>query len=253
MISSVANPTVRRVRRLRKSSWRERTGRFLVEGHRAVEGALDAGAALDEIFLTPRGETARAAILERARAAGIKTTIVAPAIMEHWTGLPGAPDALAVAPLREARDLRGVTPPAIVLSAVHDPATAGGIMATAVGVGMRTIFAAPRTADVFEQKAVRAGQGAHFFASVFRGVRLEESVASLRAAGGHVVVAAEKGAPPWELELPPALVLVVDGDETCGLSAERVALPSERLVPSLSTRVGVVLYEWVRQSGAASR
>lgn len=252
MISSVANPTVRRVRRLRKSLWRERQGRFIVEGHRAVEAALAAGAGIEELFVTPKGELARPGVIERAHAAGLKTTTVSPGVMAHWTSVATAPDVAAVVTFGARRTLPEHALNAVVLSGVHDPATAGTILATAAACGFRAAVIGPNSVDPYEAKVVRAAQGAHFALAIVQGLPVATALESLRGAGARIVIAAEKGSAPWDADLRGPVALVIDGDGTVDAEGERVALPSEGPAPSLATRAAVVLYEWVRHNEAAS-
>jgi TrmH family RNA methyltransferase len=252
VISSVANPTVRRVRRLRKSLWRERQGRFIVEGHRAVDAAVAAGAQVEDLFVTPKGERARTAVIERAHAAGLKTVTVAPAVMQHWTAVATAPDVLAVVKFAARTSLPDRPLNAVVLCGVHDPATAGAILATAAACGFRTAVIGPNSVDPYEAKVVRAAAGAHFALAIVRGLPLAAALDALRAAGARVVVASEKGVAPWDADLAGPVALVVDGDGTAEADGERVALPTDGPVPSLATRAAVVLYEWMRHNEAAS-
>lgn len=152
MITSVGNPVVRRVRRLRKRMWRERTGRILVEGHRAVRSALFGGR-VEVLLYTGTGERLRAEVVEEARAAGARTHEVAPSVMSYLTSATTAPDVLAVA-LMPSRSLAstGSAPRGIMLTKVHDPATLGSMMATAVAVDAPTIVIGPECADVFGPK-----------------------------------------------------------------------------------------------------
>lgn len=250
MISSVANPTIRRVRRLRKRPWRERTGRFLVEGHRAVAVALTSGARLEAIFHTPRAARLRGSLLGDARDAGVALHEVSEGVMAHLTSVATAPDTLGVAAMREG-SLATVPSGAsgVLLAGVRDPATAGGIMATAAAAGCAVAIAARGTADIYRQSTVRAAAGAHFRLAVVRAADPDRAAKEMRARGARVVSLAADGPAPWDVDLSGPLLLVVPGEDGGDVDAPdaRVALPAVDAPPGLGARAAAVLYEWVRQ------
>lgn len=167
--------------------------------------------------------------------------------MSYLASATTAPSVIAVAPMPQ-RMLGSIQASSGVIAAgVHDPATLGSILATSVAAGAHGLVIGPRCADVFAPKCLRSGQGAQFLAPPAR-ADLDVAVAWARARGSKVVALTEDGAAPWDVSLGgPVMVLVApEGAD----ADERVAVPSGSLLPSLSARVAVVLYEWVRQGGA---
>jgi TrmH family RNA methyltransferase len=250
VITSVGNPVIRRVRRLRKRMWRERTSRVLVEGHRAVRSALSGGS-VETVLYTPVAARLRADVIALAEGHGARAHEISPAVMSYLTSATTAPDVLAVAAMPLARAMRG---PGLILSEVRDPATVGSVMASAAAVGFSSIVVAPGCADVFSGKCLRAAQGAHFRTAVVKVASLFDAVEMARAGGMQVVGLAEKGASPWETALAGPMMLVVTGatEVDPSLCDEVVAVPAGEIAPSLSARAAVVLYEWVRQGGATA-
>lgn len=251
MISSVSNGAVKRIQRLRKREWRERTGRFLVEGHRSVRPALGSGR-IEEVLHTPAARRLRPDVLERAEADGARLREVSPEVMAHLTSLATAPDVLGIARIHEPplatlpAPLRGT-----MLEGVRDPATAGSIMAATVATGGVVALFAPSTVDAFSPKVVRAAAGAHFALAVVRGIEPDAAAAAARASGARVVALRTTGPAPWEADLAGPLLLVVGSDEEPAAGADaKVAVPSAGGAPTLAQRAAVVLYEWVRQRGS---
>lgn len=252
MISSVGNPSIRRVRRLRKRTWRERRSLVLVEGHRSVAAALDAGVAVEQVFYTARAARLRAPLLATAKAAGARINEVSPEVMVHLTSVTTQPDVLGVAPLRDARLEAVAGGSAVLLRRVRDPATAGAIMATAAAVGMDAAVLTAGSVDAFLPKTVRAAQGAHFRLRVVRDVDAETAFALLGGAGPRLVALAGEGKAPWEADLRGPAVVVIDGEDEPGEvpgAAVSLAVPARGQGPSLTARAAVVLYEWLRQQG----
>ena len=252
MITSAGNPVVARVRRLRKPEWRERTSRLLVEGHRAVDGAVRAGVSIDDVFYTSIGTRARTDLLERARGCGARLHEVSPSVMSYLTSAATAPGVLAVAEMR-SMPLSGLGPEraaGVLLRDVRDPATVGSILATTVASGGRCAMIAAGTADVFRPSTVRAGQGAHFHLAIVRGIDLETGVECARAQGSRVIELVERGPSPWDVDLSGPILLSIGGLTGSVLADAQVAVPSGPVTPSLSAQAAAVLYEWVRQREA---
>lgn len=244
MISSTKNTTVRAARRLRKPLHREGERFFIAEGPAVLEAALHAGAPVRTVFHVPAAASRREALLKEATRSGARVHAVSREVMAYVSGARAAPEVLAVLGLRDAPPERIGAGPGVLLAGVRDPRTAGAILATASAVGMRLAIAAAGTADVYEERAVRAGRGAHFaIESLVRGIAAPDAAARVRAAGGRVVALDVEGPAPWEAGLAAPFVLAC-GDEAAALSEERVAVPGE--VP-LAGRVAVVLFEALRQ------
>lgn len=252
MISSLSNPAVRRVRRLRKSLWRERERRFVVEGHRDVRAALDAGGTLYEVFCTSAGMDRRPALLEQARTVGAPVVHVAPAVMRSLSVQATAPDVLAVAAMTDLGTVPRPALPMVVLRGVYDPADAGSVLAAAAATGIRSVVAAEATADVFSPSAVRTARGAHFSLAITRGRSTAECREVARGEGGSIMILSPAGPPVWTVPLAKAVCLVVGREDADPiLQAETdvvVSIPSRAGSTSLGAQAAIVLYEWVRQA-----
>lgn len=254
MISSTTNPAVKRARRLQKRGWRERTGRYLVEGHRALAPAVAAGT-VEELFHATRASSLRAGLLEMARRNGIVLREVSDGVMASLTSVATAPDVLGVVPMAPTalRSLPGGAS-GLVLSSQHDPAGVGSLMCTAAAIGLDAVIAAEATVDLFEPKVARAAAGAHSLLRVIPEATTPEAVEALRAGGARVVALTEKGSPPWEHDLSGPIALIVDGadgPEGIGGVDARVGVPGGAVGAPIVVRAAVVLYEWVRQRGVA--
>lgn len=251
MISSVGNPAVRRVRRLRKRAWRERRSQVLIEGHRSVGAALDAGIRLEQLFYTSSAARLRGELLARARAGTARINEVSDPVMEHLTAVATAPDILAVAPMRETRLDAVAGGTVLVLRRVHDPATAGAILACAAATGIDAAVVTRGSVDVFAPKCLRSAQGAHFRLRLVRDVDPDDALGMLGATASRMFALADEGVPPWDAALDArSVVLVEDEPSPLPEAVVPIALPASGAAPSLTARAAVVLYEWLRQRGA---
>ncbi len=246
MITSVDNPRVKDVLRLRRSRERRRDGLLIAEGVREVERALAAG-------LTPRA------------------VYVAPELLSGWAR-PGAEEVSArvlakMAYRAEPEGLLGVfeaprhEPPSeatLVLVAVdvEKPGNLGAMARTADAAGADALFVAGANFDPWSPNAIRASTGAVFTLPIVEATRAD--VAALP----HNKIAAVLDAPRphtgVDYTAPTAFLI---GAEDTGLDAGWRALADvEVVIPmsgatadslNASTAAAVLLFEAVRQRSAA--
>src|SRR3954470_17214428 len=207
IIDSTTNPTVKSLRALEQTRQSKARRQFLVEGVRAVEDALNAGAwpeqclynrdllrrtergtALLNALTAHRGDRSRTVPLEASERA-----LEAAATTQHPQGVVAAfryPEWDEPAPPRER------TPLALVCDSIQDPGNLGTIFRTAEAAGVDAVFLSPQCVDMFNPKVVRAAMGAHFRLPIYdepdwKGI--SQSLSKLGIGGEHVY-ATEAGA-----------------------------------------------------------
>lgn len=242
-------------RDLRRRKARERQGRFVAEGVRAVEALLASGLPVEGILAgpalagSPRGEALRAHAAERR----IPLLDVSDAEFESAADTESPQGVLAVAAVPE-RTLDALELPdaarLVVLDGVQDPGNVGTIVRTAAALGADAVLALPGTVDLWNAKVVRSAMGALFVRpavsctwEALDAFRRRHDVALWGAdANGDPVAAV--GAPPRRLALAV-------GNEGNGLSAALrdradriVSLPIAPDVESLNVAVatGILLH-----------
>lgn len=255
MISSTNNAAVRKVVRLRKRRERLRRGLMLVEGHQAVNAALDAGLPLVEVFHTPGAARRRGSLLGRLNSSTARILECSDRVIAFIAGTDHPPDVVAVAPMREATVADAAAGGfCVVLSEIRDPAVAGGIMAAAAGAGASSVIALKGTADISSPVAVRAGGGAHFV--VPSASNADPGLVGSLLEGRRVValVAQPEATDVADAALKPPLAIVVCGAGVPSPfdAAERVAAGGTTggVGPGVGARAAIALEE-VRR-GAAS-
>ena len=250
MISNPNNPQIRAVRKLRKRRERERRRAMLVEGHRGVGVAMRTGTPVLELVHTTDAATKRPDMLREVRDSGAKMLEVSPAVMASLTAVGSSPDLLAIVPLRESslEEATGAFGLGAVLAGVHDPATAGSILASCAAAGGAVVIATTGTTDLFSPKVVRSAAGAHFLLRVVSGVDPAACAESLQAAGVRLVTVAAEGedlsSSRWTE--PVAVVLGEDGglpDAAADPARVRIADPGTGIRPPLAAEAAVVLFE----------
>ncbi len=166
-ITSLQNPRVKQLVRLRERRDRDEAGLFLIEGYREIRRALEKGVQPKEFYFSPDwflGEN-EPALLEQARAAGAqlfelsKDAFAKVAYRERPDGL------LVVAPqwkhslddlsLRERPFL-------LVCESIEKPGNLGTILRSADAAGCDAVIVCDPVTDLFNPNVVRASTGVLF-------------------------------------------------------------------------------------------
>jgi TrmH family RNA methyltransferase len=245
VITSIENPRVKEVVRLRHSAGRRRrAGRFVVEGRREVERAEAAGLAVRDVYLAP-------ALI--ADWGGDGATEVSARVLAHMSYRAEPEGVLAVVdiPTRTAP-----ANPTLVLVAVgiEKPGNLGAMARTADAAGADALLVGDGRVDPWHPNAIRASTGAVFALPIVETTRDELQALPLQR------VAATLGAPTphtaADLTKPTAIVI---GAEDAGLDeAWRALADLEVEIPmhgtttdslNASAAAAVLLFEAVRQRG----
>ena len=233
----------------------------VVEGPRAVDGALASGAALEAVFARPE-------LVDRY--APETTPDVHPDAARLGPGYPERIGAIhpvpadELDPLADAMNPQGVLAVArfadaplsdavgaervVVLEAVRDPGNAGAVVRSAVAAGFGAVIATEGTTDLWSPKALRGAAGLTFGPMVSRGHASVEVLEALGASGHLRVRAAPDGDVALD-DLPRSgrMSLVV-GNEAHGPSDDAVAgtdiavaIPMRHPVDSLNVAVAAAV------------
>jgi TrmH family RNA methyltransferase len=225
---------VKRLRALlRDRDARDEAGSFVCEGPRVVAAALDAGAALQELFVGVDATASAIATAERAAERGVPVRHLAEGVAARVSDTATAQGVFALASL-ERRGIASLTETTLVVVAplLSDPGNAGTLIRSAAAAGAGEIVIGPGSVDAYNPKTVRASAGTCFAVEIVEGVPAVEALEALGSAGVQRVGAVTTGGSAPEavdLTRPTAIVL---GHEVHGLEG---ALP-------LDTRVSVPMH-----------
>lgn len=263
MITSVTNPTIKRLRALRQRKARDESGLCLVEGIRPVAEALQSGAELEQLLVAPsllRSAFAHELVAAQ-RAAGTPVLEVSPEVFASLAQKEGPQGLAAVVRQRFSRlaalplDAR-LGPVALVEPA--DPGNLGTIIRTADAAGAAGVIILGPGADPYDPAALRASMGAAFSLPLVR-TSWEQFVAWKQASGLPLIGTSDQASLDFQAVVYPQPAVLLMGSERAGLSpAQRarcdlmVAIPMHGQSDSLNLAVatGVMLYELLRQRRA---
>jgi len=186
IITSLQNPRLKELVKLRDRRPRDEAGVFLVEGYREIRRALEKGIVLHELYFSPGwflGEN-EPALLAQAEAAGAKLfelsreAFAKAAYRERPDGLLAVapqwrrtlerlvervvPNALASAESTSASETTRSTPFYLVVEAIEKPGNLGTILRSADAAGCDAVIVCDPVTDLFNPNVVRASTGVLF-------------------------------------------------------------------------------------------
>jgi RNA methyltransferase, TrmH family len=265
IITSAANPLVKRVRSLAERKYRRQQGAFVVEGAQPVGRAFEAGWDVEVLMIAPDLLTGTAAaIVADQRERGLRIAQVSAELFGRMSDREGPSGLAAIVRggLTPLGDLP-VEPESVyaALFGVSNPGNLGTIIRTADATGAAGVILIGHTADPFAPTALKASMGSLFAvpvahaddAGVFFRWAENAGVRTL-ATSGHA------DHEHWTATYRPPLAILL-GAEGPGLPAEVLEQADERIrIPmtgtpeslNLSVAAGVMLYEVRRRLAGGS-
>jgi TrmH family RNA methyltransferase len=263
-ITSLQNPRLKRLVRLRDRRPRDEEKAFLVEGYREVRRALERNVTLDELYFSRDwflGEN-EPALLAQAEAAGAKLFELSKEAFAKVAYRERPDGILAVAPQwsRTLADLRlSPAPFILVVEAIEKPGNLGTILRSADAAGCDAVIVCDPVTDLFNPNVVRASTGVLFSVPCVVG---ESKVvhAWLKERGIRTVATTPAASALYsdsDLRGPLAVVM---GSEQYGLSEFwlknadlPVRIPMAGQADSLNVAMAalITLFEAVRQRGGS--
>ena len=268
LISSLQNPRIKAIRRLRMRKYRLREGLYVIEGIRIVEAALEATAPVELLVYAPEllvSERAQALLQEHAT---LEQMAVTPEVFGSLSDRE-APQGIAAVVRTSQTALTDLEPRNDLLIVVawqlQTPGNLGAIIRTADAAGADAVVVVEPSVDLYDPLTVRATMGS-IYAMPIVTVSDEEALGtwfqSVRAAGIPLRVmgtSAHGTALVWQVDCRGPLAILI-GSEKDGLSeyarstADTLArLPMSGSASSLnvSAATAAVLFEAVRQRTTA--
>ncbi|NXP27960.1 MRM3 methyltransferase, partial [Scytalopus superciliaris] len=179
----------------KSKKFRDNHGKVLLEGHRLIKDALEAGAVPQTLFFSTVGHLKELpeAEIKRANLVKVKfedikiwSDLVTP---QGLLGIFSKPDHAKMS--YPAAQLTNSLPLLLICDNIRDPGNLGTILRSAAGAGCEKVLITKGCVDPWEPKVLRAGMGAHFRLPIVANLDWE-SVPSNLPAGIQVCVADNK-------------------------------------------------------------
>jgi TrmH family RNA methyltransferase len=253
LLSSLKNPRIAAVARLRKRAAREEERRFLVEGAQGLREGLDAGAPLEVVCTAEPMHPVAVA----AAQAGVEVVHVTPELLGRLTSTVTPQDVVGTSAYVDV-GIDALAPEGCwaILHEVRDPGNAGTVLRSADASGASAVCFSEASVDPYNPKTVRSSAGSIFHVPLARGVSTSEAIAVARTGGMRVLAMDTRGSQDLyatDLDGPVAFVF---GNEAHGLPQEVAALADATVrVPhrgraeslNLAAAATVCLFEWARR------
>jgi len=257
LISSAANPVVKRMRLLGERKHRRREGAFVVEGVQPVWQAVEAGAEVEVLVVAPEllGDSPAAQMVAAQEQAGVRVARMTGDLFARVSSRDG-PSGLAAIVRAQVPGLAAleVTPDSVfaALHEVGNPGNLGTIIRTANAAGAAGVILVGPATDPYDPAAVKASMGALFTVPVARAAGADEFFAWAAACGVAVVTTSAKAEVSfWDARYPRPVALLL-GAEGTGLPPDvlaagdlQVRIPMTGTAESLNLAVaaGLLLYQ----------
>lgn len=232
----------------------------MLEGAKVIGEALDAGVALEAVFVAADADGVRP-LLERALATGARVHALQAGLIDRVADTVTPQPVMAIAPwidvpLDDVRDADFL----VVCVDVRDPGNAGTVLRSAEAAGASAVVFCDGSVDVFNPKTVRASAGSLFHVAVVNGGPVDDVLATLGSWGvRRIGTVARDGTPYDETDLTTPVALVL-GNEAHGLPDgvvldEMVTIPMAGSGESLNVGMAaaVLAFEVARQRRVQGR
>jgi RNA methyltransferase, TrmH family len=267
VISSAANPLVKRVRLLVDRKHRRRESAFVVQGIQPVWQAVEARADVEVIIVAPDllRHPGAAAMVAEQEAAGVRVARLSGELFGRIADRDGPAGLAAIvrfAPLALSDLAVGADAVFAALHSVGNPGNLGTIIRTASAAGAAAVILIGPSADPYDPAAVKASMGALFSVPVATVASAAEFLDWAERGGVTVAATSPRGSVTcWEAELPLPLALLFGSegnglpDEVLDAADRQVAIPMAGTAESLNLAVaaGILLFELPRRRRPGAR
>lgn len=244
-ITSVNNDLVKETAKLQQKKYRDKTGKFLLEGFKCIEEAFNAGLEIEYAFVLKEKQAEYGFLGERV-------VCTSESVLKKISTTDSAPDAVAIArkKLYSVEDLKN-TKKVVLLENIKDLGNLGTVLRSAVAFGAdAVVLYGKECADLYNPKCVRSTVGNLWKIPV---VYIEKFDVLQNLFGNFERLATLPRAKEYLKECKvKSPVLVMFGSEADGLSNELIEFSTKHVKIEMSDRVeslnlsvscAVVLYE----------
>ena len=192
-ITSATNPKIKAIKKLEQKRQRDKEGRFVIEGFHLVEEAIKHNAEIEMILYSDKADQTQLEGIQKSLMknagnlpASIEMIAITESILTTLSQTPAPQGIIAILKqpeqsLSEVIDNAGIDtalstlansralPHLLLLDNVQDPGNVGTMIRTAEAAGFKAIILGEGSADLYNDKTIRATQGALFQLPIIRG------------------------------------------------------------------------------------
>lgn len=223
-IESLQNPRLREARSLQTRKGRRKAGKFLVEGLRSVESAVEKAYPIETLFVRED----MLSILERKEWFSrycSRSVLLSPRAFEEIADTVSSQGLIAVCPMRKENLRESEGDLVLILDRIQDPGNLGTLIRTADSAGISEVYCTKGTADIYSPKVVRSAMGSIFSMSFYE----VESLHPLKEKGYHILASDLDTDRPYDQMTYRGKTALILGNEANGISEDLLCQADERV------------------------
>ena len=172
-ITSLSNPYIKNLEKLYDKKTRVEANLYLIEGYHLINEAKAANV-LKTVLITNADD----------RIDEVENIIVNKEIIKKLTKTKSPQGIIGICSVNMIKPFKGNR--ILILDDINDPGNLGTLLRTALGFNFTNIVLSENSVDVYNDKVIRACQGAHFKLNIKYG-NLIEIISDLKANGFYII------------------------------------------------------------------
>ena len=257
-ITSKDNDMIKNIRKLKEKKFREEENKFIIEGIKIVEEAINEKANIDTIILCEemfdKNENNSKKELLENKIKNIKIINVNKDVFISISNVENPQGILAIINKKEEKEIDYNEDIIIALDDINDPGNLGTILRTIDSCNLKQVLISKNTVDPFNEKVIRSTMGAIFRINIIK-CDLKEKLKEVKNNNFTILATTmNKNKTIYDVKYDKKVIVI--GNEANGVSKEIIEIADEKIsIPMLgkteslnaSVATGITLYEYVRQ------
>lgn len=221
IITSLNNPTIKEISKLKNKKYRDLTNTYLVEGDHLVEEAYKNNLLIKIILLE-----------DTICNYDIEKIYVTKEVMKKLTELDTPNKIIGIVKKNTPLPIGNKI---LILDNIQDPGNLGTIIRSSVAFDIDTIVLSPNTVDIYNPKVIRSTQGMIFYTNIIT-LELKEFINEIKTKNYTIFgTNVRNGKNIKEITLPEKFALVL-GNEGQGVSKEIESLCDNNIYIKMSSK-----------------
>ena len=221
IITSLNNPTIKEISKLKSKKYRDLTNTYLVEGDHLVEEAYKNNLLTKIILLE-----------DTICNYDIEKIYVTKEVMKKLTELDTPNKIIGIVKKNTPLPIGNKI---LILDNIQDPGNLGTIIRSSVAFDIDTIVLSPNTVDIYNPKVIRSTQGMIFYTNIIT-LELKEFINEIKTKNYTIFgTNVRNGKNIKEITLPEKFALVL-GNEGQGVSKEIESLCDDNIYIKMSSK-----------------
>ena len=221
IITSLNNPTIKEISKLKNKKYRDLTNTYLVEGNHLVEEAYKNNLLTKIILLE-----------DTICNYDIEKIYITKEVMKKLTELDTPNKIIGIVKKNTPLPIGNKI---LILDNIQDPGNLGTIIRSSVAFDIDTIVLSPNTVDIYNPKVIRSTQGMIFYTNIIT-LELKEFINEIKTKNYTIFgTNVRNGKNIKEITLPEKFALVL-GNEGQGVSKEIESLCDDNIYIKMSSK-----------------